>query len=101
MPNAKTGQAETLTVALAKQDEAERHRVELDVSPAHLNSRLRAIGEWLVAWEMPHQVRIAREDDRARLRISFTDADHAHAFLMTFGSDGSSKPRRKSRGRTH
>lgn len=80
-------EAEHLTVAVTNHSDAGPYRVDLLVTPDELNTRLKAIGEWLLEWQMPHQVRMIRQQESARLQLSFTHADHAHAFQMTFGGD--------------
>lgn len=85
MPDGTKREADHLTVALTDQIEAGPYRVDLLIAPDEINTRLKAIGEWLVEWQMPHQVRLTRQHEQARLHLSFTSADHAHAFQLTFG----------------
>ncbi len=94
MPDRTKREGEHLTVAVTDQIDAGPYRVDILLEPNEINTRLKAIGEWLVEWQMPHQVRLIRQQDQARLHLSFSNADHAHAFQLTFGGDedGASPP---------
>lgn len=87
MPDRTKREGEHLTVAMTDQIDAGPYRVDLLMAPAEINMRLKAIGEWLVEWQMPHQLRLTREQEQARLCLSFAHADHAHAFHLTFGGN--------------
>lgn len=87
MPDRTKQTGEHLTVAVSDERRAGSYHVDLATSPDAINTRLKAIGEWLIEWQMPHQVRLVRDHDQARICLSFTHAEHAHAFQLTFGGD--------------
>jgi hypothetical protein len=66
---------------------AGHHKVDLLVDPTKLNSRLKEIGEWLVVWQMPHQIRVVQQASTSRLRFSFPSENHARAFELQFGGE--------------
>jgi hypothetical protein len=71
------------------------YKVDVPLDPPTLLPRLHDIGIWLMEWEIPHQARVSMQPRHDRLRISFPDERHAHAFQMKFGGvvvDGDPPP---------
>lgn len=61
--------------------------VDLALDTDTLSERLFDVGIWLVEWRIPHQAKVSMQPTRHRIRISFPEERHAHAFHLQFGGE--------------
>lgn len=61
------------------------HQVEIDLTRDEFDARLRSIEAWLNEWDIPHRIGSTLGASQGTLRICFTEAKFARAFIAQQG----------------
>jgi hypothetical protein len=66
---------------------AGRYMVDIALDADTLNEQLLDVGLWLVEWHISDQAKVSLQPAWRRIRISFPEERHAHAFHRQFGGE--------------